>query len=105
MSHLNHFTYFIIFNVVKCGPPALMPVMCTMTCNSDSIPRVVDYDELVTLERSMVTFSCPPGQELVGPNSATCTWNGEWEPDPRGIMCNQSQADPGLTCTCNDSKS
>ena len=81
-----------------------MPVTCTMTCNTDSVPVVMGYDELsLPLEGSMVTFSCPPGQELVGPNSATCTENGEWGPDPSGVMCNQSQSDPtGLMCTSND---
>ena len=82
-----------------------MPVTCTMTCNSDLVPTVVGYDDLVPLEGSTVTFSCPPGWELVGPNSATCTKNGEWGPDPSGIMCNQSQSDPtGLMCTCKNSK-
>ena len=79
-----------------------MPVMCTMTCNNDSIPRVIGYDDLqLASEGSMVTFSFPLGRELVGPNSATCTRNGEWGPDPRGVMCNQSQSDPtGLMYAC-----
>ena len=29
-----------------------------------------------------VTFYCPPGPVLTGPNSSTCMRNGEWEPDP-----------------------
>ena len=41
-----------------------------------------------TFEGSTVSFSCPPGFVLTGPDSATCTGNGEWEPDPRGITCN-----------------
>ena len=60
------------------------------TCSVDSVPRVVGYDDLIPVEGSTVRFSCPPGLELIGPDSATCTGNGEWGPDPRGIMCNDS---------------
>ena len=108
--HINYQFYvtsninFII--IVKCGPPVLMPVTCTMICNTDAIPTVNGYDDLLPMEGSMVTFSCPPGRELVGPSSVTCTENGEWGPDPRGVMCNQSLSDTtGLMCTSNDSKS
>ena len=30
-----------------------------------------------------------PGLVLIGPNSATCMENGEWEPDPSKFMCNK----------------
>ena len=53
------------------------------------IPKVVGYDNLL-IEGSTITFSCPPGSMLIGPNSATCTDSGEWEPDPSGLMCNES---------------
>jgi hypothetical protein len=36
----------------------------------------------------MVTFSCLPG-ELMGPKGTTCQRNGDWKPDPSGVMCNQ----------------
>ena len=33
-------------------------------------------------------FSCSrSGYELTGPQSATCTGNGEWVPDPRQVQC------------------
>ena len=34
-----------------------------------------------------VTFFCPPGLVLTGPNTTTCMENGEWEPDPRETAC------------------
>lgn len=39
------------------------------------------------VEGSIVTFSCLLGLVLIGPSSATCTENGEWKPDPRGLTC------------------
>ena len=38
------------------------------------------------LEGTMVSFSCPLQQELIGPNVSTCT-NGIWAPDPRETKC------------------
>ena len=35
------------------------------------------------VEGTSVTFSCPPGLVLTGPNTSTCMRNGEWEPDPK----------------------
>ena len=74
------------------------------TLSNYSLPSVVGYDDIVPVEGSTVSFTCPPGLALTGPNSATCTGNGEWEPDPREIMCNNYLASdlPGLIC--NDSK-
>ena len=78
-----------------------MPV-CTMFCSTDSIPTIVEIDD-IPVEGSTIRFSCPPGLELVGPNSAICTENGEWGPDLSGFMCNDSKSDP-LQFICNDSK-
>ena len=36
-----------------------------------------------------MTFACPPGLVLTGPNSVTCEWNGEWEPDPNDVECTE----------------
>ena len=61
--------------------------MLLPTCR-DSVPKVVGFDDdFVPVEGSTITFSCPPGLVLNGSNSATCTGNGEWEPDPRGLIC------------------
>ena len=43
--------------------------------------------QISTAEGSNVTFSCPPGQALTGPNMSTCMGNGEWEPDPWELEC------------------
>ena len=39
------------------------------------------------IEGANVTFSCPPGRILTGPNVATCMRNGEWEPDLQELKC------------------
>ena len=67
-------------NTAYCGHPKLLS-----TCG-DSVPKVVAYDGL-PIEGSTIRFSCPPGLVLVGSDSAACTENGEWEPDPSGVMC------------------
>ena len=38
------------------------------------------------LEGTTVSFSCPPRQELIGPNASICT-NGSWDPDPTETEC------------------
>ena len=74
----------IILLVGNCGDPTLLlPV-------NNSVLNVESYDGL-PIEGSTVRFSCPPELVLVGPNSAICTENGEWEPDPSGFMCNDSK--------------
>ena len=40
-----------------------------------------------TIEGTSVTFSCPPGLVLTGPNTSMCMRNGEWEPDPQKLKC------------------
>ena len=39
------------------------------------------------LEGEIITFTCPTGAILGGPNSSMCARNGEWEPDPRVVEC------------------
>ena len=45
----------------------------------------------IPVEGTTVWFSCPPGLVVNGPDSATCMENGEWEPDPSGVMCTDSK--------------
>ena len=69
-------------------------MLLTYDMYNDTVPRVESYDDNImvpTLEGSTVSFTCPPGFMLTGPDSATCAESGEWEPDPRGIMCNNSE--------------
>ena len=41
-------------------------------------------DSDVFREGTNATFICPPEQALI---TLTCMGNGEWEPDPREVMC------------------
>ena len=38
-------------------------------------------------EGQSITYSCPPGFRLNGPNVSACIGNGEWEPDPGEVEC------------------
>ena len=49
-------------------------------------PSILD-DHGLPIEDSIVKFSCSTGQVLTGPNLSICTGNGEWEPDPSGLIC------------------
>ena len=39
------------------------------------------------LEGQSITYTCPNGYILTGPNTSVCTGNGEWEPDPGQVEC------------------
>lgn len=72
----------------NCGYPhfELLP-----NVSNESIPRVVGYnDDLPFREGTIISFSCPPGLALIRSSSATCTSNGEWEPDLRTVICDSS---------------
>ena len=47
----------------------------------------------VALEGDSVSFTCPSGLILTGPNSSTCRGNGEWEPDPRAEVACKGESD------------
>ena len=48
---------------------------------------MVNYSYPAT-EGTTAVFSCSrSGYELTGPQSAMCTRNGEWAPDPRQVQC------------------
>ena len=73
-----------ILCVANCGHPELFA-----PSNDSNVPKVAGYDNL-PVEGKTITFSCPLGSVLIGSNSASRTENGEWEPDPSGLMCNES---------------
>ena len=77
----------IYISIANCGHPDLLSKF-----SNDSVPRIEGYDGLQT-EGSTISFSCPPGLELIGPNLAVCRDNGEWEPklNLSGLMCNDSK--------------
>ena len=60
------------------------PLYAIMIQDSDSLVRVAANEEsAIYLEGSNVTFTCPPGLVLTGPNTFRCLGSGEWEPDLR----------------------
>ena len=77
----------MFFCTVNCGYPELLSAV-----NNSQTPDILGYDNLKPVKGSTVTFSCPPGLELNGSNSATCTGNGEWEPDPSWLTCYESDS-------------
>ena len=47
------------------------------------------------MEGQFITYTCPPGFVLSGPNVSECTENGRWEPDPGQVDCIGDNADNG----------
>ena len=73
------FTLMVLHHdVAKCGHPLI-----------GSPLKVIGYDGLPADIGTTIDFTCPPDLSLIGPTSATCTGNGEWTPDPSGVMCKQ----------------
>ena len=61
--------------VVKCKYPFQANI------NDSQSVQLMGYVD-PSLEGTMVNFSCPTGQILIGPTTSTCMENGEWESDP-----------------------
>ena len=74
---LNAYNVIPSYHIAKCYNPE----------------RVITTDVIIegfedpALEGENITFSCRNGLMLIGPNSAMCMRNGEWEPDPRETNC------------------
>lgn len=67
-------------SLAKCGYPTIKnPV------------KVKGYDDgndgLLANVGTIINFTCLSDLSLIGPSSATCTRNGEWEPDPQDVEC------------------
>ena len=45
-----------------------------------------DRDD-VFLKGTNITFTCPPGLVLSGPNTSMCMENGKWEPGTKEVKC------------------
>ena len=64
---------------VTCDYPLtrLLRGSVTVVTESDSPP----------IEGQFITYTCPPGFILTGPNMSVCMGNREWEPDPGEVEC------------------
>ena len=58
-----------------------------LSITDDSV-MAVGYRNL-SVNGTVVTFSCPRGQTLTGPNSVMCTHSGQWEPPPSAVNCSE----------------
>ena len=62
--------------------------MYAVTCDlptqllHDPVVMVNGPKEIPYREGQFITYTCPTGLILTGPNASVCTENGEWEPDP-----------------------
>ena len=83
-SHVYYHYYHADFSIIAtCVVPELL-----LTDGKYSIrKRAVENDVLTPVEGMTISFVCPFGLKLVGPDSATCGENGEWEPNLKGLMC------------------
>ena len=82
--------------VANCGHPESFNFTRSDYNDSRYLPKFnIEGHGGLPVEGSTIVFSCPP--EL-GPISATCTENGEWKPDPSGLMCNDSSSSTAGYC-------
>ena len=72
----------------------LYTLLCAVTCNYPPTQSLHDHVAVVggsqdspPIEGQFITYTCPPGFILTGPNMSTCMGNREWEPDPGEVDC------------------
>ena len=71
--------FVLLLHAVNCGLPSqLLHHPVTVVTGSRDYPL---------MEGQFITYTCPPGFVLTGPNASVCTGNGEWEPDPGEVDC------------------
>jgi hypothetical protein len=78
----------------------LYAVTCDLPSQMLERPVIVDSGSQVTPHREgqFITFTCPHGFVLTGPNTSVCTGNGRWEPDPGEVDCIGGYANNGVLC-------
>ena len=52
---------------------------------------ILNNDNIVTIEGSVITFQCNPGLSPEGEMTATCTNAGVWSTDPARVECSCSE--------------
>ena len=78
---------YLLLHTVTCDLPSqLLERSVIVDAESQVIPH---------MEGQFITYTCPPGFVLSGPNASICTRNGEWEPDPGQVDCIGDNADNG----------
>ena len=65
------------------------PVTCDLPSQLSEQSVILDAgsQEIPHREGQFITYVCPPGFILTGPNASECTGNGRWEPDPGQVDC------------------
>ena len=77
-------------SVIICAPVYTTHNNVIVNCRVPDEPMsgtILDYDNIVTIEGSEITFQCNPGLSPEGEMTATCTNAGIWSPDPAGVTC------------------
>jgi hypothetical protein len=72
--------HVLLFHVVTCDLP-------TQLLHHDHPVVVTGSQDNSHIEGQFITYTCPTGFVLTGPNASACTGNGRWEPDPREVDC------------------
>ena len=72
--------------LVNCRNPLSLDNGQNFMRNDSWIVNVLGYSH-PAMEGANINFTCSPNHTLIGPHSAVCMGNGEWEPDPREVEC------------------
>ena len=84
---LNYSKQIQHFKSMQCHIPSYHIAKCYNPEQVTITDVIIEGFEDPALEGGNITFSCRDGLMLIGPNSATCARNGEWEPYPRMVNC------------------
>ena len=72
----------------------LLLILSTVSC--DHLPIQLLHGNVIVItgsqdypliEGQSITYTCPPGFVLTGPNASVCMGNREWKPDPGQVEC------------------
>ena len=77
---LAHFIIIIIHITVTCD---CLPIQLLHR----PVTEVMESQDIPPIEGQFITYTCPPGFILIGPNTSVCKGNREWVPDPGEVDC------------------